>query len=150
MPSQPRKRIIIHVDMDAFYASVEVRDNPSLKGRPVIVGARPGERGVVATCNYEAREYGVRSGMNIKEAADLCPEAAFVRPDHAKYEEVSRQLHEIWDPYATASEPMALDETYLDVTETACTFARARYFAKQIKERTLKELGLTCSVGLSY
>ncbi len=136
--------------MDAFYASVEIRDDPSLKGKPVIVGARPNERGVVATCNYEAREYGVHSAMNVKEAYELCPDGVFIHPDHAKYERVSKQLHEIWDPYSTASEPVALDEAYLDVTETAGTFERAREIAHLIKERTLKEMELTCSVGLSY
>ena len=108
--------IVIHVDMDAFYASVEIRDDPSLRGKPVVIGAMPEERGVVATCSYEAREFGVRSGMNIKDAYRLCPEAVFMHPNFDKYKETSRRLHEIWDPYASASEPMALDETYLDVS----------------------------------
>ena len=144
-------RIIIHVDMDAFYASVEIRDDPSLKGKPVIVGARPDERGVVATCSYEARAFGVRSGMNVKEAYSLCPDGVFIHPDHDKYVKVSKQLHGIWDPYASASQPMALDETYLDITDTAGgDFDKGREIAHLIKKRTFEELGLTCSVGLSY
>lgn len=143
-------QIIIHVDMDAFYASVEIRDDPSLRGRPLIIGSMPDERGVVSTCSYEAREFGVRSGMNIKEAYRLCPDGVYKHPDFYKYMEVSRKLHEIWDPYASSSEPVALDETYLDVTETAGTFEKAREIARLIKERTFKEMGLTCSVGLAY
>ncbi|MBQ8179150.1 MAG: DNA polymerase IV [Candidatus Methanomethylophilaceae archaeon] len=143
-------RIIIHVDMDAFYASVEIRDNPSLRGKPVIVGAMPDQRGVVATCSYEAREYGVRSGMNIKEAYRLCPEGVYLTPNFDKYREVSRQLHGIWDSYASASEPIALDEAFLDVTGTAGDFDRAAEMAREIKRRTAEEVGLTCSVGLSY
>lgn len=143
-------RIIIHVDMDAFYASVEVRDNPDLRGKPVIIGAMPDERGVVATCSYEARKFGIRSGMNIKEASRLCPDGVYMHPDFVKYRDVSRMLHEIWDPYAAASEPIALDETFLDVTETAGDFDRAAEIAHTIKKRTLDEMGLTCSVGLAY
>jgi DNA polymerase-4/DNA polymerase IV (DinB-like DNA polymerase) len=141
--------IVIHVDMDAFYASVEIRDDPSLRGKPVIIGSLPEERGVVATCSYEAREFGVRSGMNIKEAYKLCPDGIYMHPNFDKYTETSRQLHAIWDPYASASEPMALDETYLDVS-SAGDFDRAAEIAREIKKRTLEELGLTCSVGLSY
>ncbi|MBP5735354.1 MAG: DNA polymerase IV [Candidatus Methanomethylophilaceae archaeon] len=141
--------IVIHVDMDAFYASVEIRDDPSLRGKPVIIGALPDERGVVATCSYEAREFGVRSGMNIKEAYRLCPDGIYIHPNFDKYTETSRRLHSIWDPYASVSEPMALDETYLDVT-SAGDFDRAAEIAREIKKRTLEELGLTCSVGLSY
>ena len=144
------ERIIIHVDMDAFYASVEVRDDPELKGKPVIVGAMPDQRGVVATCSYEARRYGVRSGMNIKEAYRLCPEGIYLAPNFDKYRKVSKQLHEIWDSYATSSEPIALDEAFLDVTDTAGDFDRASKMAREIRKRTIEELGLTCSVGLAY
>ena len=144
------EQIIIHVDMDAFYASVEVRDNLSLKGKPVIIGSMPDERGVVSTCSYEAREYGVHSAMNIKEAYRLCPDGVYIHPDFEKYRKVSEQLHELWSSYATAAEYIALDEAYLDVTETAGTFERAREFAHSIKKRTMDEIGLSCSVGLSY
>jgi len=146
----PEERIIIHVDMDAFYASVEVRDNPSLAGRPLIIGSLPHERGVVSTCSYEAREFGVHSAMNIKEAYRLCPQGVFMRPDFPKYKEVSAQLHEIWDEYSSVSEAVALDEAYLDVTDTAGSIEKAREFAQLIKRRTREEVGLTCSVGLGY
>ena len=97
-------QIIIHVDMDAFFASVEIRDNPALKGKPLIIGALPGERGVVATCSYEARKYGVHSAMNIKEAFRLCPHGILMHPNFDKYKETSHRLHEIWNTYATASQ----------------------------------------------
>ena len=143
-------QIIIHVDMDAFYASVEIRDNPSLRGKPLIIGALPRERGVVATCSYEARKFGVHSAMNIKEAYRLCPNGVYMHPNFDKYRAVSDRLHRIWNEYASAAETIALDEAYLDVTgkagdwDTACDFARA------IKRRTGEELGLTCSVGVAY
>ncbi|MBQ6595275.1 MAG: DNA polymerase IV [Clostridia bacterium] len=143
-------QIIIHVDMDAFYASVEIRDDPSLRGRALIIGSLPQERGVVATCSYEARKYGVRSGMNIKEAYRLCPNGVYMHPNFEKYRAVSAQLHEIWDAYASRSETVALDEAYLDVTERAGSWESARDIARAIKQRTLEELGLTCSVGVAY
>ena len=143
-------QIIIHVDMDAFYASVEIRDNPSLRGKPLIIGSMPWERGVVATCSYEARQYGIHSGMNIKDAYRLCPNGIYKHPDFDKYKKVSRQLHEIWDTYASADEAIALDEAYLDVTEQAKDLEGARRIAHLIKERTRKEVGLTCSVGVAY
>ena len=143
-------QIIIHVDMDAFYASVEIRDNPSLGGKPLIIGSLPKERGVVATCSYEARKYGVHSGMNIKDAYRLCPNGIYMHPDFDKYKAVSAQLHTIWDAYASASEAVALDEAYLDVTEKAGDWDGARQIARMIKQRTRDELHLTCSVGLAY
>ena len=136
--------------MDAFFASVEIRDDPSLRGVPLIIGALPHERGVVATASYEARKYGVHSAMNIKEACRLCPAGVFMHPDFEKYRAVSMRLRAIWDGYASASEPVALDEAYLDVTGTAGSWDRARHFAREIKRRTREELGLTCSVGLAY
>ena len=144
------KQIIIHVDMDAFYASVEVRDDPALRGKPLIIGSLPNERGVVATCSYEARKFGVRSGMNIKEAYRLCPHGIYMHPNFDKYKSVSAQLHAIWDSYASASEAIALDEAYLDVTERAKDLAGARQIAMEIKRRTREELRLTCSVGVAY
>lgn len=144
------EQMIIHVDMDAFYASVEVRDNPSLKGKPLIIGSLPQERGVVATCSYEARKFGVHSGQNIKEAYRLCPQGIYRHPNFDKYKAVSDQLHSIWNTYATASETIALDEAYLDITAQAKTWDGARKIAAAIKERTLREVGLTCSVGLAY
>ena len=143
-------QIIIHVDMDAFFASVEIRDNPSLKGKPLIIGALPSERGVVATCSYEARKYGLHSAMNIKEAYRLCPNGIYMHGNFEKYKVVSAQLHEIWDTYASASETVALDEAYLDVKELAKDLEGARKIAGEIKRRTLEEVGLTCSVGVAY
>jgi DNA polymerase-4/DNA polymerase IV (DinB-like DNA polymerase) len=143
-------QIIIHVDMDAFYASVEIRDNPELKGKPLIIGSLPTERGVVATASYEARKYGVHSGMNIKEAYRLCPKGIYMHPDMEKYKSVSGQLHEIWRSYATELEAVAFDEAYLDVKEKAKDIEGARRIAREIKQRTLDELRLTCSVGLAY
>ena len=142
--------LVIHVDMDAFYASVEVRDNPELAGKPLIIGSLPTERGVVATCSYEARKYGVHSAMNIKEAYRLCPNGIYMHGSFDKYRAVSNELHKIWNDYASASEYIALDEAYLDVTETAGTIERAREFAREIKRRVLEEQKLTCSVGLAY
>lgn len=136
--------------MDAFYASVEIRDDPALRGKPLIIGSMPNERGVVATCSYEARKFGVRSGMNIKEAYSLCPNGIYMHPDFEKYRGVSEQLHKIWNEYATAAEYVALDEAYLDVTEKAGNIDGAREFARLIKQRTKDELGLTCSVGVAY
>ncbi len=144
------QQIIIHVDMDAFFASVEMRDHPELRGKPLIIGSLPHERGVVATCSYEARKFGVHSAMNIKEAYRRCPQGIYMHPDFYKYKAVSDQLHEIWNTYAAASQTIALDEAYLDVTETAKTWERARQIARTIKRRTWDELGLTCSVGLAY
>ena len=143
-------QIIIHVDMDAFYASVEVRDDPAPSGKPLIIGALPSERGVVATCSYEARKFGVHSGMSIKDAYRLCPRGIYRHPDFDKYRAVSHQLREIWRSYAAAMETIALDEAYLDVTEQAGNWESAREIAQLIKRRTREELHLSCSVGLAY
>ena len=148
--AQRTDQIIIHVDMDAFYASVEIRDNPELRGKPLIIGSLPQERGVVATCSYEARKFGVHSAMNIKEAYRLCPNGIYMHPNFDKYRAVSGQLHEIWNTYASVSETIALDEAYLDVTERAGSWDNACEIARTIKKRTLEELGLTCSVGVAY
>ena len=143
-------QIILHVDMDAFYASVEMRDNPDLKDKPLIIGAKPTERGVVATCNYEARRYGVRSAMNSKEAFRLCPKAIFLYPDFEKYKAVSEELHEILESYTKQVEYIALDEGYLDLTEVAKDFSEAEKIGREIQRRVAEELKLTCSVGIAY
>ena len=143
-------QIIIHVDMDAFFAAVEIRDDPSLRGKPLIIGFLPTERGVVATCSYEARKYGVRSAMNIKEAYRLCPNGIYMHPHMEKYKAVSAQLHAIWRGYASALEAIAFDEAYLDVTEQAGDFEGARRIGKEIQQRIRQELGLSCSVGVAY
>ena len=143
-------QIIIHVDMDAFYASVEMRDNPALRGQPLIIGSLPHERGVVATCSYEARRFGVHSAMNIKEAYRLCPQGIFMHPNFDKYKAVSAQLNDIWNTYASASQRISLDEAYLDVTAQAKDWEGARRIGHLIKQRVRDEVGLTCSVGVAY
>ncbi len=143
-------RIIIHVDMDAFFAAVEVRDNPDLAGRPLIIGALPGERGVVSTCSYEARKFGVRSAMSITEAYRRCPQGIYMHPDILKYKEASGKIHEIWNRYTNIVEYISLDEGYLDVTGSHKLFGGAGAIAREIKERTKQETGLTCSVGIGY
>ena len=143
-------RCIIHVDMDAFYAAVEILHDPTLAGKPLIIGALPHERGVVATCSYEARKFGVRSAMNIKEAYRLCPHGIYMHPDFSKYEEASRQIRKIWDDYSDLMEYVSLDEGYLDVTHSAHLFGGAMQIGRDIKRRTQEEVGLSCSVGIGY
>jgi DNA polymerase-4/DNA polymerase IV (DinB-like DNA polymerase) len=108
---------VVHCDMDAFFAAVEIRDNPDLAGKPLIIGALPSERGVVSTCSYEARKFGVRSAMSIKEAYRLCPDGIYMHPNGHKYTEASRQIHKIWDDYTDICEPISLDEGFLDLPE---------------------------------
>ena len=152
---------ICHVDMDAFYAAVEVRDNPELAGKPLIIGALPSERGVVSTCSYEARKFGVRSAMSIKEAYRHCPHGIYMHPNGHKYAEVSRQIHKIWLDFTDVVEYISLDEGFLDVTGSEHLFIRASThsgvrnsgaaaIAHEIKRRTKEEIGLTCSVGIGY
>jgi len=147
-PEKPRK--IIHIDMDAFYAAVEVRDNPALAGKPLIIGALPSERGVVATCSYEARTFGIRSAMSIKEAYRRCPDGIYMHPNMKKYVEASAKIHEIWDKYTDKIEHLSLDEGYLDVTGAEYMFGGATAIGHEIRERTKAEVGLTCSVGIGY
>jgi len=141
---------IIHIDMDAFFAAVEVRDNPELKGKPLIIGALPHERGVVSTCSYEARKYGVRSAMSIKEAYRRCPHGIYMHPNGEKYVAASKIIREIWLTYTDLAEFVSIDEAFLDVTGTEHHFGGARKIAHEIKERTKLETGLTCSVGIGF
>ena len=143
----PRK--IIHVDMDAFYASVEQRDNPELQGRPVAVG-HGAKRGVVAAASYEARAFGVRSAMPSITAMRQCAELVFVPPRFEVYRAVSRQIHAIFAHYTALIEPLSLDEAYLDVTQDLRGLQTASATAKEIRARILKETGLTASAGISY
>lgn len=143
-------RKIIHIDMDAFYASVEQRDNPELKGKPIVVGGPPqGRGGVVATASYEARKYGIRSAMPSKKALELCPHAIFLYPRFAVYKEVSQKIREIFHRYTDLIEPLSLDEAYLDVTEDKQGIGSALEIAKQIKQAIKDELQLTASAGVS-
>jgi DNA polymerase-4 len=143
-------RKIIHIDMDAFYASVEQRDNPELRGIPLVVGGLPeGRGGVVATASYEARKFGIRSAMPSKQALQLCPHATFVRPRFAAYKEVSQKIREIFSRYTDLIEPLSLDEAYLDVTNDKLNIGSAIEIAKQIKQAIKDELELTASAGVS-
>lgn len=142
-------RKILHIDMDAFYASVEQRDDSALKGKPVAVGGTR-ERGVVAAASYEARTYGVRSAMASALARRMCPDLIFVPPRFEVYREVSRQIHGIFAEYTDLIEPLSLDEAYLDVTSNHQGIATATEVARQIRARIKEETGLTASAGVSY
>lgn len=143
-------RKIIHLDMDAFYAAIEERDNPELRGKPVVVGAMPGERGVVSTCNYEARKYGIRSAMSSSEAYRRCPHAVFIHGHFQKYIEASNQVHAIMEEYTDQIEFLSLDEGYMDVTGSETYFGPAEEIAKTIQRRVFETVGTTCSVGVGY
>ena len=146
-------RKIIHIDMDAFFASVEERDNPKLKGHPVIIGSDPrltGGRGVVSTCNYEARKFGVHSAMSSKEAYERCPQGIFISGNYEKYQVVGLQIREIFKRYTDLIEPMSIDEAYLDVTENKLEIKSAVKIAKLIQHDIWNELQLTASAGVSY
>lgn len=146
-------RKIIHIDMDAFFASVEIRDNPKLKGKPVIIGSDPrrtGGRGVVSTCSYEARAFGVHSAMSSKEAYERCPQAIFIPGNYEKYISVGLQIREIFKRYTDLIEPMSIDEAYLDVTENKLGIKSAVKIARLIQQDIWQELHLTASAGVSY
>jgi len=144
-------RKIIHIDMDAFYASVEQRDRPEFRGKPVIVGGDPQSRGVVAACSYEARKSGVHSAMPAVTAYRLCPEAVFVRPRFDVYRAVSARLREIFYEYTDLVEPLSLDEAFLDVTENHKNAPSATLIAREIKQKIFQRTGgLTSSAGVSF
>lgn len=140
-------RTILHVDMDAFFASVEQADNPKLKGKPVIVGGI-GERGVVSTCSYEARRYGVKSAMPIFIAQRLCPNGIYLKVRYWRYKEISNKIFEVFKEVTPLVEPLSIDEAYLDITDTR--FKDGMEAAAYIKNRVRKEVGLTLSIGISY
>ena len=148
-PLVPRTRRIIHLDMDAFYASVEQRDEPSLRGKPLAVGGSPQSRGVVAACSYEAREFGVRSAMPMARAVRLCPELQIVRPDFAKYRTASQKVMAILRECTPLVEPLSLDEAYLDVTENSWGEPLATVVAKKLKKEIFEQLQLTASAGVA-
>ncbi len=143
-------KTILHIDMDAFFAAVEVRDNPELEGQPVIIGALPHQRGVVSTCSYEARKFGIHSAMNIKEAYRRCPDGIYLHPNMRKYSGVSAKIKDILLDFTDTAEFVALDEGYLDITYTMHLFGGAQQVAMKIKQRIKDELNLTCSVGIGY
>jgi DNA polymerase IV len=140
---------IIHIDMDAFYASVEQRDDPSLRGKPVIVGGSPKSRGVVSTASYEARKYGVHSAMPTSQAYRLCPEGIFVNARFEAYKEVSLQIREIFNEYTDLVEPLSLDEAYLDVTDNKLGILSAKQIAEEIRQKVKERTQLTCSAGVA-
>ncbi|MEP6994848.1 MAG: DNA polymerase IV [Acidobacteriota bacterium] len=142
-------RKILHVDMDAFYASVEQRDDPSLAGKPVAVGGRPESRGVVAAASYEARRFGVRSAIPMARAVRLCPGLVILRPDFSKYAAVSQQVFAIFRGVTTLVEPLSLDEAYLDVTENAWSVPLGVEVARRLKAKIREETGLTASAGVA-
>lgn len=146
-------RKIIHIDMDAFFAAVEIRDNPKLKGKPVIIGSDPrqtGGRGVVSTCSYEARAFGVHSAMSSKEAYERCPQAVFISGNYEKYKTVGLEIRAIFKRYTDLIEPMSIDEAYLDVTENKLGIKSAVKIARLIQQDIWQELHLTASAGVSY
>ena len=140
---------VIHIDMDAFFANVELRDNPELRGKPIAVG-HDAERGVVSTASYEARRFGVHSAQSIQVAKRLCPQLIIVEPHFQKYKEVSAQLHEIFHDYTDLIEPISLDEAFLDVTENKKGIELGVDIAREIKQRIRETTGLTASAGVSY
>ena len=143
-------RKIIHIDMDAFFAAVEQRDNPKLKGKPVIVGGSPDSRGVVSTCSYEARKYGIHSAMSSSKAYRLCPSAVFIHPHFDKYQFVSKQINSIFHRFTDLVEPLSLDEAFLDVTQNKKNISSATMIAKHICYLIHRETNLTASAGVSY
>ena len=143
-------RKIIHLDMDAFYASVEQRDQPQLRGRPVIVGGDPQGRGVVAACSYEARRFGIHSAMPASRAQRLCPEAVFLRPRFDVYRAISRRILALYREVTPLVQPLSLDEAYLDVSGATQYGGSAARLARALKQRVLQHTGLTVSAGVSY
>ncbi|PDH32683.1 MAG: DNA polymerase IV [OM182 bacterium MED-G28] len=142
-------RKIIHCDCDCFYASIEMRDNPSLKGKSIAVGGSPQRRGVVATCNYEARKFGIHSAMASATARKRCPELIIIRPDMEKYRTASRQIHKIYQRYTELIEPLSLDEAYLDVSECEHFAGSATRIAEEIRGEVRRKIGITISAGIA-
>lgn len=143
-------RKIIHIDMDAFYASVEQLDHPKLRGKPVIVGGNPHRRGVVAACSYEARQFGIHSAMPCAKAVKRCPHAVFTPPRMARYQEISRRVMQIFLHITSLVEPLSLDEAFLDVTKNSLNNPSATLLAEIIRRKIRNETGLTASAGVSY
>jgi DNA polymerase IV len=150
MQTSQRERTILHLDMDAFFAAVEQRDHPELRGRPVIIGGDSDSRGVVSTCSYEARKFGVHSAMPTAQAKRLCPNGIYIHPDHAKYSAVSRQMFAILARYTPLIEGLSVDEAFLDVTGSQKLFGDGVTIAQRLKDEIRAELNLTASVGVSY
>src|SRR5690606_5691014 len=142
-------RKIIHIDCDCFYAAIEMRDDPRLAGRPMAVGGAPQQRGVIATCNYEARAYGVRSAMSSRHALKLCPDLLIVKPRFEAYREASREIQAIFRDYTELIEPLSLDEAYLDVSDSQWFAGSATRIAQDIRRRVAQQLHITVSAGVA-
>ena len=152
-PENDKSRKIIHVDMDAFYASIEERDHPEHRGKPIVIANHPretGRKGVVTTANYIARKFGIHSAMSAQKAFELCPEAIFISPRMNHYIMISRQIRGIFARYTDLIEPLSLDEAYLDVTQNKQNLSSATVIARRIQREVWQETGLTCSAGVSY
>ncbi|MGZ4960353.1 MAG: DNA polymerase IV, partial [Methylomonas sp.] len=148
MEGSPRK--IIHIDMDAFFAAVEQRDNPQYRNKPIVVGGKPDSRGVVATCSYEARQFGIHSAMPSSHAYRLCPQAIFVKPRFEVYREASEIIRSIFAQYTDLFEPLSLDEAYLDVSDSKLFHGSATLLARKIKQDIRQQTQLIASAGISY
>ncbi|MFC1467754.1 DNA polymerase IV [Verrucomicrobiota bacterium] len=142
-------KLILHVDMDAFFAAVEQHDNPELRGRPVVVGSPPDKRGVVSTCSYEARKFGIHSAMPSRTAYQRCKHAVFVPVRMARYQEVSAQIMQVFESFTPLVEPLSIDEAFLDVTGAQRMMGTGEEIAQKLKDKVLQETGLTCSVGVA-
>ena len=142
-------KTILHIDMDAFFAAVEVHDHPELRGKPVVIGSPPDKRGVVSTCSYEARKFGIHSAMPSRTAFKLCPHAIFLPPNMKRYQEASDQIMGIFRRFTPLVEPLSCDEAFLDVTGARYLFGDGPEIARSIKAAVLEETGLTCSVGVA-
>lgn len=145
----PIARKIIHIDMDCFYAAIEVRDNPELHGKPVAVGGKPDTRGVLCTCNYEARKFGIHSAMPSSRAARLCPELIFLPVNFDKYRKASRAIRKIFGEYTDLIEPLSLDEAYLDVSNSPLHSGSATLIAKEIRQKIYEDQQITASAGIA-
>ena len=148
MKSRDLPRVVLHVDMDAFYAAVEVREDPSLAGKPVIIG-HPGKRGVVSTCSYEARRFGVHSAMPSVTAARLCPDAVWLSGRMSLYKEVSRNVRRLFDEVSPVVEPLSIDEAFIDLTGIADSLDAGSVVAMELKGRIVESERLTASIGVS-
>jgi DNA polymerase-4 len=142
-------RTVVHVDMDAFFAAVEILDNPSLAGQPVIIGSRSSPRGVVSTCSYEARSFGVHSAMPIRRAVELCPQGVFIPPRHERYQEVSQALFALLREFSPLMEPLSIDEAFLDMTGCEHFYSSLEHMGQTIKDAIRRRLKLSASVGIA-